>query len=268
MKAYITLLSNDRYFDGVVMLYRALRNVQSRYPLYCMLSASVEDVIMQRLENEGIKCIRLKQSVIKEIPNQEGLTFSHWSHTFDKLQAWGLIEFEKLIFVDADMLVRYNLDFLFERQAFTAVSAGCSYPTNTAWRGLNSGLIVIEPDKNIEQELFNLAQQVITEFMQNGDFVGDQDVINRYIPDWHLKTELHLSEGYNLFADYLTWYVRNEGFSWTGENGTPIFIVHFIGRQKPWMKKNLRNWAWYIRECYRNPYYRLAYNEYISYLKR
>lgn len=268
MKAYITLLSNKKYYDGVVMLHRTLIDLKSKYPLYCMLSTTVEESIEKKLEKEGISCIRLKKSVVECDVNVKGQTFSHWSQTFDKLQTWGLTQFEKLIFVDSDMLIRRNIDYLFEKLAFSAVCAGCSYPTNQDWFGLNSGLLVIEPDKQVEADLFRIAPNVIKEFLEKNECVGDQDVINRYISDWHLRKELHLDEGYNLFAEYLTYYVRHNGYTWSGEKGKDIVIVHFIGRQKPWMKKNIRSWAWFIRESIRNPYYLLAYIKYISYIKR
>lgn len=268
MRAYVTLLSNEKYFDGVVMLCRALEAVNSNYPLYCMLSSSVDESLEKRLCDEGVFCIRLQKSVAGGCVNVERQTFSHWSHTFDKLQMWGLTQFEKLVFVDSDMLIRSNIDSLFDRLPFTAVCAGCSYPTNEDWFGLNSGLIVVEPNKKIEEDLFALAPKVIAEFVAKGLFVGDQDVINSYLTDWHLKPELHLDEGYNLFADYLSYYIKYNGYSWSKGEGKPIHVIHFIGRQKPWMKKSLRNWAWWIRECIRNPYYFLAYRKYISYLKR
>lgn len=270
MKAYITLLSNEKYFDGVVILYRTLLKLQSQYPLYCMLSITIDNDVESRLEKIGVKCIRLSRKTIGADINAESgsLTFSHWAQTFDKLQVWGLTQFEKLVFVDSDMLIRSNIDSLFERPPFTAVCAGCSYPTNTDWFGLNSGLLVLEPNKKIEEDLYALAPKVVEEFLAKGMSVGDQDVINRYMSDWHLHKELHLDEGYNLFADYLSYYIKYNGYSWSGEKGSPVYIVHFIGCQKPWMKKQLRNWAWFFRECIRNPYYFLAYIKYISYLRR
>ena len=47
MRAYITLLSNKSYFEGVLILHRSLKAVQARYPLYCVLSISVEDEVQK-----------------------------------------------------------------------------------------------------------------------------------------------------------------------------------------------------------------------------
>ena len=54
MKAYVTLLSNQVYYKGVLALHRSLQAVKAKYPLYCMLSLSVEKEVERDLENEGI----------------------------------------------------------------------------------------------------------------------------------------------------------------------------------------------------------------------
>lgn len=267
MKAYITLLSSDNYYEGVVILKRCLSAVKAKYPLVCMLSHCVDESLKNKLISEGVDCICLENREFVIPSNPNGGAFSHWEYTFDKLQAWGLERYEKLVFVDSDMLVRENLDFLFDLPAFTAVCAGEAFQHSATWRGLNSGLIVIEPQKSVKDELFKLVRTVVVEYQLKGQFVGDQDVINAYIPEWPDQDGKHLDEGYNMFADYLSWYIRNEGYSWMKRNGKTIAIVHFIGKQKPWMKKNLRNWLWFIRECIRNPYYLFAYRQYMSYLK-
>lgn len=42
MKAYVTLLSNKGYLPGVIALQGALRQLEAAYPLYCMLSVSID----------------------------------------------------------------------------------------------------------------------------------------------------------------------------------------------------------------------------------
>lgn len=50
MKAYVTLLSNKSYLEGVLVLYRSLKAVQAQYPLYCIFSVSVEDEVLKELK--------------------------------------------------------------------------------------------------------------------------------------------------------------------------------------------------------------------------
>lgn len=268
MKAYITLLSNEKYLPGVIVLNKSLRALGARYPLYCALSLSVNEKTERILVEQGITCIRLKCTVVDYLVNTSEKGTSHWNFTFDKLQIWGLTQFEKLVFLDCDMLIVRNLDNLFDCLPFSAVSADCSYPGNESWAGgLNSGLMVIEPDKEVEKGLLESVAPVIALSKEQNKMVGDQDVIKYYLSDWGKCTDLHLDEGYNLFADHLTYYIRHLGYRLTGDKGKPIYVIHFIGRSKPWMKKTLREYVWMCRMCLKNPYYVTAYRRFVKTLK-
>lgn len=262
MKAYVTLLSTPNYLDGVLVLALSLKEAGCHYPLYCMLSPDIDSKVEDTLQSLGIRCRRLVSPAVMELPDSSGYDFPHWSHTFDKLLVWGLMEFEKVVFIDSDMLVLRNLDHLFDCDAFSAVSAGRSYPGNGHWSTLNSGLMVLVPDKDVEAGLIMMARKVIERAKASDSSVGDQDVIHEYIPGWPQRHDLHLDEGYNVFADFLTWYVRHLGYSPDNGSGKPIYVIHFIGKLKPWMRPGLKEFAWLLLMCIRNPYYFRAYRSY------
>lgn len=265
MRAYITLLSNDAYLPGVQVLYRSLKAVGTKYPLYCVLSVSVNQNTEQVLEKEGISCIRLFRSVVEQEVNPQGKGFSHWNYTFDKLLVWGLTQFAKVVFLDSDMLIVRNIDHLFERDAFSAVAADHSFPGNELWTGgLNSGLMVIKPDRKIENGLLAMIKPTVDEARRDGRLVGDQDVVKFFLNDWNKQLSLHLDEGYNVFADHLTYYIHQLGYSLKGMKGKPIYVVHFIGKTKPWMKKSFRQYVWLCRMCLKNPYYIIVYRKFIN----
>ena len=161
-----------------------------------------------------------------------------------------------------------DIDGLFEHDPFSAVSADSSYPGNESWvDGLNSGLMVIEPNKTVENNLLQMIDTVADSCMKRGVLVGDQDIIKCYLHDWGKCASLHLDEGYNIFADHLTYYIRHLGYSLKGEKGKPIYVVHFIGKSKPWMKKTLKEYAWMFKMCLSNPYYIFVYMRFRKYLK-
>lgn len=167
------------------------------------------------------------------------------------------------------MLIVRNIDTLFERKPFSAVSADSSYPGNEIWKGgLNSGVMVIEPDKDVEQKLLQTVGLVVKKSKEQKVPVGDQDVLKQYLFDWGEQFSLHLDEGYNLFADHLTYYIRHLGYSLSGkEERKPVYVIHFVGKSKPWMKKTLKEWAWMFKMCLKNPYYIDAYRQFMNYLK-
>lgn len=267
MKAYITLLSTDNYYEGVLVLHRSLQAVKSKYPLHCVLSKDVSNAVEAGLVKCGIVCIRLDKSATGMIANSPEENYSNWNYSFDKLLIWGLTQYQKLVFVDSDMLILSNIDHLFEKEGFCGVCAGKSFPGHDDWKGVNSGLLVVVPDKQVESELLRRLPRVLDAFEKAGLPVGDQDVLNDYLGDkWADNTNLHLDEGYNLFADYLTYYIKKLGYSFKDTADKPIHVVHFIGKFKPWMKPTLRNRVWLLKMRIRNPYYFQAFRKFWSYL--
>ena len=252
----------------MLVLHRSLRAARSSYPLYCVLSVSVDEETEHELEREGIPCIRLSCTAVDGNVNPFGQGFSHWNYTFDKLLIWGLTQFDKVVFLDCDMLVVRNLDSLFACEPFSAVSADVSWPGNEGWSGgLNSGLMVIVPDKGFERILLQSIRSVVERNRKKNCLVGDQDVIKACLADWGSRRSLHLDEGYNVFADHLTYYIRRLGYSMSGDEGKPIYVVHFIGKTKPWMKKTWKERVWLCRMWLKNPDYFKACRKFMDYLR-
>ena len=210
MNAYITLLSSDNYLKGVIALSRCLAKVKSRYPLYCLIDEDISVATEFCLQQAKVRCIRKSRRKFgaKNYNIDEGN--SHWNNTFLKLEIWNLVQFKKLVFVDCDMMVLHNIDHLFECLPFSAV---CDrYEPNGSCRGLNSGLMVIEPDAIVASDLYKLMPMVIKQRMGNHLPVGDQDVINAYLPNWAQDSSLHIDDGYNMFFSSLQQYVGVYGY--------------------------------------------------------
>ncbi len=267
MKAFVTLLSSSNYVEGVLALHKSLQSVKSKYPLYCALSACIGNETERILSAHGVPTVRLSRHLSCGNISANGRGLSHWNKTFDKLQVWGLVRFEKIVFVDSDMLVVRNLDYLFDKPHFSAVCAGKSYPGNQEWEGLNSGLMVIEPCKEEEKILRTLTKTVVEDYQRKDLPAGDQNVLYEYFKDWGKRKSLHLDEGYNLFADYLTYYVRKLGYSLDKTGEKPVHVIHFVGKYKPWMKPGPKHLLWLMRMAVCNPMYFVAYSRYRECLK-
>lgn len=269
MRAYITLLSNKRYILGVIALNRMLRTVKSQYPLYCALSSDVEETVVSKLESDGICCIRLKNHIETSYRISGENCYAHWNNTFDKLQIWGLTQFEKLVFLDSDLLIMDNIDALFGHAPFSGVCAGKSWPGNENWRGINSGVMVVKPDIEVKRKLLELVPIVAEKYKQANRLMGDQDILQYYLTEkWDETPSLQLDEGYNIFADFLNHYIKNLGYSWNEKGKNKIYVVHFIGRTKPWMKLSLRERYWLLKKMIWNPYYIIARHKFLQYLQK
>lgn len=267
MNAFITLISTEEYLPGVIGLKKSLERVGTKYPLYCMLSQRLQNQnhVYNILTAAGIGVINLDQSICDENVFMHNIHFPNWSYTLDKLQVFKLVNFEKVVFLDSDLLILQNIDELFEYKSFAGVCAGKSYPGNESWDGLNSGLMVVEPNLETFEGIFKLVPAVFDEFNDKALPLGDQDIIQRFIKDsW--TSDLQLDEGYNVFADYLSYYITNLGYS-LGGDAKPIKVIHFIGKYKPWMRPTIRQFFWLCSLLWRNPYYYSALCKYRKVLK-
>lgn len=267
MFAYVTFLSNRNYLDGVLALNKSLKLVKAKYPLFCLLSKNVEPDVVSELNSNGIDSIQLKECVTEDTGVNKDAAYANWNYTFDKLYMWSLTQFEKIVFVDADMIVTANIDHLFEKKAFSAALAGVLFPTCENIKILNSGLLVLSPDLEILKRMLEIAKVLIPEMRSKGLPVGDQDIINAYMPDWFEHKELILDDAYNLYAHYLQCYMRHHNYSFNPKKGKQIHIVHYVGVEKPWMVNTPLQFMKMCKRMWPNLYYVWAYFKFRSILR-
>ena len=137
------------------------------------------------------------------------------SFAFTKIAVWRLLQFRKVVYLDADVVALRAPDELFDVDAPFAAAPDVGWPDL-----FNSGVMVITPNMGDYGALQSLAS--------TGDsFDGaDQGLLNQYYRDhgWH-----RLSFTYNCTpnAQY-QWEPAYRHFR------QDINLVHFIGKQKPW----------------------------------
>lgn len=233
---YLAVCSSEDYLEGLLVLGESLRRVASQYPLTVLVTPAVSAEVERTLIRMGMSTVRAKESVTVPraiIERNEAHGQPHWSRTFEKLQAFELLEFTKVVYLDSDMMVMRNVDDLFDKPHMSAVAAGRGQPGNESWERLNSGCLVIVPQAGAVERMWRAAPVALRE----RDAVGDQDLIQIAHPGWPDRPELHLGEEYNLFFMYLEHYTRELGYSLRGSR--PIKIVHFVGAVKPWSRTAL-----------------------------
>ena len=141
--SYVTLLSTDNYLLGVLGLYDSLKLVKSRFPLFVLCSDCVSKKTLKALEKFGLNYQVLNEHIEHDAQLNQRIDKEHWNYTFDKLYVWTLTRFDKLVFLDSDMQVMSNIDYLFDKPHMSAVVADkFNFP---GLRQLNSGLMLIKP---------------------------------------------------------------------------------------------------------------------------
>lgn len=222
--SYVTIISTENYFIGALALYKSLKRVKSKYPLTILLSKNIDSKIENILQQKDINYIRLTDS-IEVTKNNKDQEYLHWSNTFDKLFIFELIQFKKIIFLDSDMMIVNNIDHLFEMKHMSAVVS--DRINDATCCELNSGLIVIEPQIEMLNQMKGLIQDVSIKFKN----FGDQDIIRLYYHDWKNKSELKLDDGYNMYYPDIDTFIQ-QGYSLSGDK--KIYVIHFVGAKKPW----------------------------------
>ena len=217
--AFVTVLSTNDYYKGVVALFESIKETKSKYGKYVVLvNETIQEDIIRDFISRGYDVIRHKKMQFDFVKNE---FFSYWQNTFDKFSVFDLEQFDKIVFLDSDMLVTHNIDCLFELPHMSAVVAGKELSPD--WNCLNSGLMVIVPKKDFSLQLIDT--------LKNNNYsneIGDQDVIETYF-DWQSKG-LAISENYNMFADTVDYYINHLNYK-----KEEISVIHFIGKDKPWM---------------------------------
>ena len=263
MRAYITLLSTTNYLPGVISLARSLQDVNARFPLFVGLSAGVPAAIDAVLQSKGMMTVRLApESPLPRMPDQK---HHHWTNTFDKLHLFGLTDFDKLVYLDSDMMILGNIDELFEKPHMSAVAAGRL--VHSDWTGLNSGLMVIEPRAGLPALIGKQLQPALNRALKAGRTeVGDQDLLNEFYANWPTQPGLHLDDGYNVFHYHTDAYIEAHNYALpstdqadSSNNCKPIKVMHFVGRVKPWMAQAVAKHALGTFKPNRAPWERQAF---------
>ncbi len=143
-----------------------------------------------------------------------------------------LVQFEKIVYLDSDMLVLRNLDRLFDRPHLSAAVPDKLMPGHESWVQLCSALMVIEPLPGLATAIMQHVPAVEARVKS----FSDQDLLHEHFPDWPSYPELELEQGYGVFPDSIDRYVNKFGYNlnFAAPDERTIAAVHFVGSRKPW----------------------------------
>ncbi len=258
-QAYITIITNKKFYPGVCALLYSLKQVKAKYPLVVL--------IPDNADTETKELVRLLDIMVIEAPEIEidstliaANRSKRWNETFFKLQVFGLTQFDKLVFLDADMVLFQNIDELFERPHMSAVPAGiCAHPD---YNGINSGMMVLIPDAAKKEKLISAIIPACNERINKNLGFGDQDVIKYCYPNWYDQKELVLHESYNVMHHVIQTYSKLHGYN-------SIKVFHYAEHHKPWQfsKKEMLTKV-YLLLLYRYFHHLRALLTYRKYIKK
>lgn len=218
--AYVTTLCNgDAYVPGVEALGSSLDKTGTQHQKVLVVTPDVPEHARALLAKNGWK-LRDCEPIVNPQPDQD-MFFSRFRNTFTKLNAWSLVELDKIVLLDADTIVLQNIDELFERPAIAAA------PDFLLPDRFNSGVMVVEPSKAVFD---SMLEKLFTSGSYDG---GDQGFLNTFYPDWYTGPAGHrLPAGYNLHQ-FIYQFLRAHPYLMK-QIEKEAKIVHYTV-QKPWL---------------------------------
>jgi len=119
-RAWVTHITDD-YLEAARVLALGLRRSGSKYPLVVMVTPDVSNYTRNVLQQEG--CI------IEEVDRINGGTdkvhaFARFNMGYTKLRAWTLTKYERLVWLDSDILLLQNIDELLDPQSVLVLEDG------------------------------------------------------------------------------------------------------------------------------------------------
>ncbi len=235
MKTFVTLISSDAYLPGVIALNHSLKKHQSQYPLFAIITPDVSAESRDLLSKIGVQTkevdiINVPLNILKKSPNFDSEK-KRFLGTYTKFHIFNLVEFEKIVYVDADMMVYQNIDELFDAPNWSSVVMGGKLPQHD-WRNLNSGLLVLIPDNESFKEIKKNIPYV---YSYDG---GDQGFLQTTFWVWRTIAGLQLDDKYNMFTGFLDQYHALFDYDLPHYNpANPVSVVHYCGPEKPWKMK-------------------------------
>lgn len=127
-EAYVTVLhSSESYVCGAITLAQSLIQTRTRRDLILLLDTSISEPSRVALRRSGWTL-----RSIERIRNPRAEKNSYNEYNYSKFRLWQLTDYDKVIFIDADIIVLRNMDILFH---FPQMSA-----TGNADHIFNSGM--------------------------------------------------------------------------------------------------------------------------------
>ncbi|CAL0311228.1 unnamed protein product [Lupinus luteus] len=211
--AYVSILhSSEAYVCGAIALAQSIVQFEKRnhppHDLILLVDNSITPKSIKGLKASGWK-IKKIESISNPFAKKGSSYNEYWNYS--KLRIWQLTMYDKIIFIDANVLILKNIEMFF------------FYPQLSAsledHKRFNSGFMVIEPSQCMFE---NLMQKMDKVQSYNG---GEQGFLNEIFTLWH-----RLSWKVN----YLKYFEGQRMKEKHDEIPKDVYAIHYLGL-KPWM---------------------------------
>ncbi|CDP18299.1 unnamed protein product [Coffea canephora] len=213
-EAYATILHSAHvYVCGAIAAAQSIRMAGSTRDLVILVDETISEYHRGGLEAAGWK-IRTIQRIRN--PKAERDAYNEWNYS--KFRLWQLTDYDKIIFIDADLLILRNIDFLFEMPEISA--------TGNNGTLFNSGVMVVEPSNCTFQLLMDHINEIES---YNG---GDQGYLNEIFTWWHrIPKHMNFLKHFWMGDEEEIKEMKTRLF---GADPPVLYVLHYLGL-KPWL---------------------------------
>ncbi|RKF81862.1 hypothetical protein GcC1_021012 [Golovinomyces cichoracearum] len=214
---YATLLLNDLYLPGALVLAHSLRDAGTTKKLAVFFTPESVSAGALKDLRKLFDYVIPTERINNEFPaNLRLMNRPELSSTFTKIILWKQLQFRRIVYVDSDIVALRAPDELFDLpHSFSAAS-------DIGWPDIfNSGLMVLTPNMSDYNALLSMAREGIS-------FDGaDQGLLNMHFRDNFNRLSFTYNVTPSAYYQYLPAYRHFK---------SKIVMAHFIGQNKPWMQ--------------------------------
>ena len=248
--AYITMMTTNNYLYGCIGLMYSWKATNPKYPFYCVVTENITEENIRILQEIGYNIIREKlyipqsywltlqaaESGVINLPHGEShadLSKNGWQYGWTKLKIFNYIQFDKLLYIDADSYIVRNIDDTFDRPAWSSIPEYDAHITGL--HRLSSAFLVIEPNVETYSEVIQVAEDnpiIVHPASGLEQLSADYDILNMYRSDWYEHSELWIAD-YS-YIDSLTLRSNDFLFPLMINSLSKARAIHLTG-SKPWI---------------------------------
>ena len=155
--AFVTLLTNDLYLPGAMVLAKSIKNTKSPYPVVALICGDgVSEQAKQVIAKYVDKVVYAPLFISHDVQGLQLLGRRELDVTFSKIHVFNptLLPFDRIAFLDADVLVKKSMDdiFSFVDQSDVVFAAA----PDIGWPDcFNSGVFVTKPSASLYAEILS-----------------------------------------------------------------------------------------------------------------
>jgi alpha-N-acetylglucosamine transferase len=242
--AYTTLVMNKpHYVKGALAMAHSLKLTNTSYPIICMATYDIYDRYKNCLKSvfdEVILVSYIKHKTESLATSKQHDIYKEWKDiSFTKWNCLNLYKYDKVCLLDADLIIKKNIDHLFELKTpagcfgnnwdslvnyYDKLAYGDLIDNKKIYKGLENGYVVnghcvvLEPGKKIFNRFISFMNNNLYRKNKLCKSMSDENALVKFLLS-EKKTWSQISKDYNCIP-------------WKNDNDA--FILHFFNKVKAW----------------------------------